>query len=241
MIDQAVGEVVWITGGSGGIGLACALEVGKSGRRVALSGRSVEKLHVAAKTLESHGVTVFLAPGDLANERAVNQAHTQIVEYFGERVSILIQCAGTGSFEDFSKTSLVEFDTMIASNLRSNFLCAKAVLPGMSEAKHGAIVNVLSIASIKAFRGGAAYVASKFALHGFTNALREEARKHGVKVIGIFPGATETALWSPMARTEFHERMMQPEDIAQAVMAALAQPQRALMEEILLRPIGGDL
>jgi NADP-dependent 3-hydroxy acid dehydrogenase YdfG len=99
----------------------------------------------------------------------------------------------------------------------------------------------LSIASEKAFKGGAAYIASKFAMRGFTDSLREEARKHNVRVIAVLPGATETLLWDEDERAKYHARMMQPEDIASVVCAALKMPERALVEEIRMRPIGGDL
>ncbi|HET6511411.1 MAG TPA: SDR family NAD(P)-dependent oxidoreductase, partial [Candidatus Kapabacteria bacterium] len=103
------------------------------------------------------------------------------------------------------------------------------------------IVQLLSIASIKAFAGGAAYIASKFGALGLTNSLREEAREYNVKVIAVLPGATETPLWDAQEREKHHERMMQPEDIASTVIHLLQQPDRMLAEEIVLRPIGGDL
>ena len=121
------------------------------------------------------------------------------------------------------------------------FLTSREVLPAMYERKSGAIVQLISIAGIKAFKNGAAYVASKFASHGFTNSLREEARKHGVRVIAVFPGATETELWHAEQRAQYHDRMMQPEDVASAIVHALHQPGRTLIEEIVLRPIQGDI
>src|SRR5207248_10464342 len=95
----------------------------------------------------------------------------------------------------FSETTIEEFDAVIAINTRGVFLTSREVLPAMYARNSGAIVQILSVAAIKAYKNGAAYAASKFAALGFTNALREEARQHGVRVIAVLPGAVETELW----------------------------------------------
>jgi short-subunit dehydrogenase len=105
----------------------------------------------------------------------------------------------------------------------------------------GTIVQMLSIASTKAFAGGTAYGASKFAALGMTNALREDVRDKNIKVIAVMPGATETPTWDDEELDEFRHRMMQPQDIAKAIVEILSHHERALVEEIVLRPIGGDL
>jgi 3-oxoacyl-[acyl-carrier protein] reductase len=228
------GQVAWVTGGTSGIGLEIAKELAARGIRVAVTGRSQEKLDVTSQL-------GFLAlQCDMSVESEVHQAHQSIERELGP-VDILINNAGISPFTKFSETSIEEFDEVIRINLTGYFLAAKAVLPSMYERKSGAIVQMLSIASIKAFAGGAAYIASKFGALGFTNSLREEARKHNVKVIAVLPGATETPLWGVEEREKFHERMMQPEDIAKTVVHLLEQPERMLTEEILIRPIGGDL
>ena len=94
-------------------------------------------------------------------------------------------------------------------NTKGMFLTSREVLADMyMRGNPEPFVQMLSVASIKGYKNGAAYVASKFASLGFTNALREEAREHGVRVIAIFPGATETVLWNEHQREKYHERMM---------------------------------
>jgi 3-oxoacyl-[acyl-carrier protein] reductase len=176
----------------------------------------------------------------MSNEKDVRSAYARIASEMGA-VDILVNNAGISPFTKFSETSIEEFDEVIDINLTGYFLAVREVLPSMYERKQGAVVQMLSIASTKAFAGGAAYIASKFGALGLTNSLREEARKHNVKVIAILPGATETPLWGVEEREKFHERMMQPEDIALTVVQLLDQPDRMLTEEIVLRPIGGDL
>ena len=229
------GAVAWVTGGASGIGLEIARAFVARGLRVAVTGRTRSKLDSVSSELG-----VLSLECDMSSEREVRAAHEAIVRDLGP-VDVLVNNAGISPFTTFSETSVEEFDEVIGINLSGYYLAARAVLPSMYERKSGAIVQLLSIASVKAFAGGAAYVASKFGALGFTNSLREEARKHNVKVIAIMPGATETPLWDPDALDKFRERMMQPEDIAQAVMHVLDQPARMLTEEIILRPIGGDL
>jgi 3-oxoacyl-[acyl-carrier protein] reductase len=234
-------KIAWIVGGSRGIGYACAEALGKEGYQCAISSRNSKELEEAADKLRSSVLSVLSVPCDISQEESVTQAYKTITSHFGEAPHILINSAGISPWSTFSETTTEEFDSVIAINTRGVFLTSREVLPAMYERKEGAIVQILSVASIKGYKNGAAYVASKFAALGFTNALREEARQHGVRVIAVLPGATETELWGEEEREQFHEKMMQPEDIAQAVMAALKAPQRALVEEILLRPIGGDL
>ncbi len=229
------GQVAWVTGGTSGIGLEIARALVARGIRVAVTGRDQTKLDSAANTL---GVLALQC--DMSREREVKDTYARIESELGP-LDILVNNAGISPFTKFSETSIEEFDEVIDINLTGYFLAAREVLPSMYERKQGAIVQVLSIASIKAFAGGAAYIASKFGALGLTNSLREEARKHNVKVIAILPGATETPLWGAEEREKFHERMMQPQDIAITVMQLLEQPERMLTEEIVLRPIGGDL
>lgn len=228
-------DVVWVTGGTSGIGEAIAERLMRLGCKVVISGRTQQKLEQATDRLGVIGVLC-----DVTNEASVETAHRQIVGTCGD-VTVLINAAGISPFTTFTETSLSEFDEVIATNLTGSFLTTRLVLPAMYSAERGAIVQILSIASVKAFAGGAAYIASKFGALGFINSLREEARKHKVKVLAVLPGATDTEAWDVESRKKFHDRMMQPSDIADAVLHLLTQPDRMLTEEIVLRPIGGDL
>lgn len=232
--------VAWITGGSKGIGFVVAKALLQEGYRVAITSRS-EAIFTAQQHLaEQFGDQCIAYQCDSGDQLAVREAHRKIKEAFGT-VDLLFNNAGLSPFHSFSETSLEEFDETVRANVLGNFLCAQQVLEDMYAQNQGTIVQMLSIASVKAFKTGAAYGASKFAALGFTNSLREEARKHNVRVISVLAGATETELWDEGMRREFHERMMQPEDIADVILSAIRLPARALMEEVVLRPIGGDL
>ncbi len=234
-------RIAWILGGSRGIGFACALALAREGYRLALSSRNEAELSAAVARIVATGCNAKAIVCDITSEESVKGAYELIVQEFGVAPHLLINSAGVSPWSTFSETTLEEFDSVIATNTRGVFLTSREVLPAMFERGEGAIVQILSVASIKAYRNGAAYVASKFAALGFTNSLREEARAHGVRVIAVLPGATETELWGADERAKHHELMMQPEDIALAIVHALQQPGRALIEEIIIRPIGGDL
>ncbi len=233
--------LAWIVGGSGGIGLACAEALGAEVYALALSSKTSTAIDAAREQLASRGFDAKPFVCDITSEQNVTSAYQEIKKTFGRTPDVLINSAGISPWSTFTETSPAEFDEVMKINTRGMFLTSRAMLPDMYARGSGAIVQILSVASLKAYKNGAAYVASKFASLGFTNALREEARQHGVRVIAVFPGATETPLWNEHQREKYHERMMQPADVASEIVAALKAPQRALVEEILMRPIHGDL
>ena len=233
-------RIVWITGASSGIGLACAKLFAQFGWHVIMSSRNRPELLKIVMEIRSEGFDARAVQCDVTNEEDVEWAIRSIIKTYKEGPDVLINNAGISPYVDIEDMTPEIFDKVIATNLTGNFMCAKAVLPEMIKKGAGTIVQMLSIASTKAFAGGTAYGASKFGALGFTNALREEVRDKGIKVISVMPGAVETPSWGDEA-IEYHDRMMQPEDIAQTILGLIELPQRAMVEEIVLRPIGGDL
>jgi 3-oxoacyl-[acyl-carrier protein] reductase len=123
------------------------------------------------------------------------------------------------------------------TNVRSLFLVTKAVIPGMRQRRHGAIVNVASLAGRNGFAGGTAYTASKHAVLGFSRSLMLETRKDNIRVIAICPGSVDTSLLrdQPMLKSD-PSRILQPEDVAATILHALTLPERALVSELDIRP-----
>ena len=232
--------VVWVVGASRGIGAEIALQFASIGCIVCCSGRSLTGLRAVKKRILSFGGEAELFPCDITRPGSIKNAFSRIVSRY-KKIDILINNAGITVFKDFFHTSLEEFDAILDTNLRGPVLCTKAVLPQMIKRNRGWIVNILSNAAIKAFEDSAAYTASKAGLLGFSRVLREEMRQNNIKVISIIPGATETEMWSAGARKKYRKRMMSAKGVAETVLSVYLTPPDVVVDEILLRPIQGDI
>jgi len=130
-------------------------------------------------------------------------------------------------------------EQMIETNLYSAYHLTRKLVPKMIEQKSGYIVNMASIASLLAYPNGGSYSISKFALRGFSMVLREELKEKGVKVTTVMPGATWSNSWAGVELPE--SRLMQANDIAEAVWSLFEMSPSAVVEELILRPQLGDL
>ncbi|MGA9408107.1 MAG: SDR family oxidoreductase [Bacteroidota bacterium] len=232
--------VVWVTGASRGIGAAIAHVFGVAGAHVVLSGRNVRGLRQNARKITRSGGHASVVQCDVGSEKSVLFAFKTISKQFG-RVDVLVNNAGVTYFKPFEKTTVKEYDRVMATNLRGVFLCIKSVLPGMVRRRDGCIINILSVSAITTFKNSSAYAATKAGVLALSRGLRAEVRKKGIRVINVLPGAVETKMWSPKERKKYHDKMMQPEDVAEAVISVFRQSKRLLTEEIVIRPVEGDL
>jgi 3-oxoacyl-[acyl-carrier protein] reductase len=151
-------------------------------------------------------------------------------------VDTLINNAGIAIIRPLTELSLEQWDATMATNLRSLFLVTRAVLPGMLERKSGIIVNVASLAGKNPLVGGTAYAASKHAVLGFSKSLMLEVRKDGVRVLAICPGSVNTAPIRNIRSPSREGEMLEPEDVAQAILDAVRMSARATVSEIDIRP-----
>ncbi len=158
-----------------------------------------------------------------------------------DQIDCLINNAGTTSFKPAEENSITEIDNIIYTNLLGSIYTIKYVLPFMIKRKEGTIINIISTAAKKIFTNSTAYTASKMGLLGYSNVLREEVRKYNIKVINLIPGPTETAMWPSEVRNENAGRMMSTEDIARVIVWLYLQKGNLVSEEIILKPISGDL
>ncbi|MDX1373503.1 MAG: SDR family NAD(P)-dependent oxidoreductase, partial [Nitrososphaeraceae archaeon] len=149
--------------------------------------------------------------------------------------------AGLTSFKHASDNSVNEINDIINTNLLGSIYSIKSVLPTFIKNESGTIFNVLSVVVKKTFTRSSVYAASKMGLLGYSNSVREEVRKHNIRVINIIPGATETSMWSQDIRKEKSEVMMNPDSIARVIVSAYLQKDNLVTEEIVLRPVTGDL
>lgn len=230
---------IWITGASSGIGKAAAIEFAKVGAKVFASARRVSELERINNEFESDKLSVDIFPCNVASQSNVDQTVKKILA--NSKIDCLINNAGISSFKLAEDNSINEINDIINTNLLGSIYTIKAVLPQMIVNGGGTIINILSVVTKKTFTKSSAYAASKMGLLGYTNSLREEVRKHNIKVINIIPGATETPIWSKEVRNQFSDRMMSTEEVARVLVWAFLQKDNVVSEEIVLRPIEGDL
>ncbi|MBI3195721.1 MAG: SDR family oxidoreductase [Ignavibacteriae bacterium] len=232
--------VVWVMGASRGIGKEIAKQFASIGCEACLSSRTKSKLFLVENEIKQLGGRATTFPCDISETKQILSTAKQVEKKFG-RIDVLINNAGITSFKNVADESLEMIDDILDINLEGPIVCTKAVLPGMIKRKSGWIINILSTVAIKTFTGSGAYTAAKEGLYGFAKVLREEVRRHNIKVINIIPGATETEMWHPKLRQKYGERMMKPHDVAEAVLAAYRMPESVVAEDIVLRPMLGDI
>ncbi|MFN8646369.1 MAG: SDR family oxidoreductase [Gemmatimonadales bacterium] len=225
-----------ITGATEGIGRAIAFGLGRAGYQVGVCARTPSRLRALLDELRAAGITAHGVPADVGVEADVLTMVGEVTAALGP-VDVLVNNAGVAVLKPFDQLTLDEWDTTMATNLRSLFLVTRAVLPGMRARRQGAIVNIASLAGRNGFAGGTAYTASKHAVLGFARSLMLEVRKDQVRVITICPGSVDTPLIRNQGMlTPDVQKILQPEDVADTVLAALALPARALVSELDLRP-----
>jgi 3-oxoacyl-[acyl-carrier protein] reductase len=225
-----------ITGATEGIGRAIAFALGAAGYRVGVTARTPSRIRTLLDELAAAGITAAGHPADVGLASDVDGAVAAIVAALGP-IDVLINNAGVAILKPFMELSLDDWDGTMATNLRSLFLVTRAVLPGMRERKHGAIVNIASLAGRNGFVGGTAYTASKHAVLGFGRSLMLEVRAQNIRVVTICPGSVDTALIRNQGMLQPDiSRILHPEDVAATVLAALALPERALVSELDVRP-----
>jgi NAD(P)-dependent dehydrogenase (short-subunit alcohol dehydrogenase family) len=154
---------------------------------------------------------------------------------------LVVYCSGWGVFRKVVDTNDSEWERTIDTNLKGLFLVTREVLPGMISRGSGHLVNVLSVAARRAFPKNGAYAASKFGALGFTEVLREEVRRHGIRVTAVIPGATDTPFWDRLGGEWDRTRMMPASAVAQAIRASAEAPAGSMVEEIRIAPPLGDL
>ena len=228
---------IWITGASSGIGIATLKEFVSIGCNVFASARRVNELNRLTKNDKEDQIGIY--PCNVASRANVDQTFKKIsAEY---NINCLINNAGITSFKSAEENSIKEIDEVINTNLLGSVYTIKAVLPHFKKNGGGTIINVLSVVTKKTFTKSSAYTASKMGLLGYAGVLREEVRKHNIRVVNVIPGATDTPIWSREMREEHSKRMMSPESIARLMVSAFLQSDNLVVEDIVIRSLQGDL
>jgi short-subunit dehydrogenase len=229
-----------VTGSTKGIGLAVLRQLASEGWNVAASSRNHEDLQRVKLDIESlpGNPKCFIHTVDFSHKEETICYGQHLLEELPQ-IDLLINNAGVfypGSVHQ-EDDGVLE-DTM-ALNLFSPYHLTRTLLPSMMGRRKGHIINVCSIASFMAYPNGGAYTISKFALLGFSKALREEMKPYGIRVTSVMPGATWSASWGDAPYPD--DRLMPPEDVAEIIVSTTRLSAASAVEEIIIRPQLGDL
>ena len=231
-------KAVWITGASAGIGKSLSIKFANNNHIVFGSARRKKSLNNIDVKLNDKSKFRYIE-NDVSNYDQVVSVCNKINEEF--EIECLINNAGISSFKPFIENSVEEIDNIIKTNLNGSIYTIKSVLPGMIEKKSGTIINILSVAAQKIFTNSSIYAASKSGLEIFSKVLREEVRESNIRIINIFPGATSTDIWPENAINKFSDKMMTPDSLADFIYSIYSNSSTLSPEEIVVRPITGDL
>jgi len=227
------GKVAVVTGASKGIGKAIAEQFGREGARLVISARHEDVLRKVNDELKSSGVESMAVVADMSIEDDVKKLVKTAAEKFG-RIDVLVNNAGFGMFKPVSEMTTEEYDRLFNVNVRGVFVASREVLKYMIEQNDGVIINIASLAGKNAVENGAVYAATKWAMLGFGKSLMLEVRKHNIRVITICPGSVDTDF--SFGHSPNRDKVLKPDDVAEAAVLAASLPARAMMSEIDLRP-----
>ncbi|MBL7764829.1 MAG: SDR family oxidoreductase [Chitinophagaceae bacterium] len=232
--------VAIITGGSKGLGLAMAKKFIHEGYHLALCARNEADL-LAAKTVLQNlnpDACILTYACDLSIKKEVEDFANKVLETY-ETLDVLVNNAGSFQPGELCEEADGLLKNLMATNLYSAYYLTRMIAPRMKQQRHGLIVNISSVAGLQAYTHGGSYSISKFALSGFSKNLRQELMPYGIKVSTIYPGATLSDSWKGSQIDP--ARIMEAEDVSNMIFAMTTLSPQAVVEEVVMRPMLGDL
>lgn len=231
-------KIVIVTGAGTGIGEQVARDLVEAGAKVALIGRRIEKLQVASRGLPDD--RIMLCSCDVSDREAVNTTVAKIIDAWGT-VDILINNAGINTKKrTTAEIDPNDWDRVININLTGTFNMVRAVLFTMREQGDGIIINISSMAGVRAEQmAGVAYSASKHGMISFTHNIGQEEWEYGIRATAICPGEVNTPLLDDrpvVVPQERRDRMIQPKDISEAVLFVVRLSKFTSVPELLIKP-----
>lgn len=228
-------RVALVTGATGGLGRAIAMELGRQGCSVFITGRDRSKLESVGAELQSLGVTVYSETADLSRAEEVDTLCRTVTRCVGT-VDVLVNSAGLFPVAALTDCSLQAFDDCFAVNVRAPFLLAQRLEPAMAEKGWGRIVNIGSSSAYAGFADTAVYCASKHALLGLSRSLREELKGHGVRVFCLSPGSIQTEMGRKVVGQTF-ETFIHPDEIARYLAFVISFDGEMISDEVRLNRV----
>ncbi len=223
-------KIAVITGASKGIGLSCARFFLKNNYTVINASRT------NANPLKDENY--FFIKTDVAKENDIKSLFAKVMREF-KKIDVLICSAGFGRFGNLADSKTKDFDEMFAVNVKGLYLCNRYAVKTMLRRKKGTIINISSVGGKNGIPTASIYSATKHAVIGLSASLMAEVRKENIRVVTICPGSVDTNFFDhPSAgKSSYPETFLSPDDVAEVCFLSATLPQRALINEIQIRPL----
>ena len=231
-------KVVVISGGTSGIGKRLVSMFLKAGDKVVTFSRKKSNINLLKKELSEYKDSLICHQGDVSSIKDINLISKEISKKF-KKVDFLINNSGTNVLSPIKKIKIKDWQKIIDVNLTGAFYLTQTMLPLLKN--KSVILNMGSLASRNGFPNWGAYCASKFGLKGFTEALREEVRPRGIRVVHAEIGATDTSIWDNLDGKWDRSGMMQDTEVANILFNSITEAKSVNVDEIFLMPPNGVL
>lgn len=223
-------KIAVITGASKGIGKSCAKLFLKKGY-----------ITINASRTDSEKIkhrNYFFIKTDVTKESDIKKLFNYVTKEFG-KTNVLICNAGFGRFSNLVDSKTSDFDEMFSVNVRGLYLCIRYVLPSMLERKSGTIINISSVSGKNGIATASIYSATKHAVMGLSSSLMAEVRKDNIRVVTICPGSVDTNFFDDPSAilNSRRDSILSPDEVAEVCLLSAELPQRALMNEVEIRPL----
>ena len=230
MTQTLKGKVAFITGAGRGIGKATAIALAKEGVNLGIMATTESNLRDVASVVEGLGVKVAYCAVDVSSLEQVQQAIERITNQIG-KADILINCAGVSKFATLLDMDPEEWKKIIDVNLMGTYYVTRTVLPQLIEKNSGDVINISSTNGLGGAATSSAYSASKFGVIGLTESVAQEVRRNNIRVSALTPSTVATDMAIDLNLIpENDEKYMQPEDIAELIVAQLQLNQRVYLK-----------
>jgi short-subunit dehydrogenase len=230
-MEQLKNKNVLLLGATGGIGANLLKLLTNSGANVWMAGRQLDKLQALSQE------------NNIPNERVlqVDLADAQAVQLFTQKITpiafdIFINAAGIGIIKPLDQLQISEMQSSLQVNVLSIFEIVKSILPKMIEVKKGLIINIPGILGKTPMSGAAAYCASKYALVGMMQSIREELKRTEIRITQVYLGGVDSPFWDNINLRVQREKMIQAEEAAKSIWFLCQQPTSGVVSEMVLQP-----
>ncbi len=232
-MDKIKGKHILITGASGDIGRALAVQLHSSGAILYLSGRDSQRLTDVAATCAVPPERIF--PADLRLSGSV-KTMAEKVHKLTPQLDIIIHAAGIGIIKPLEQLTEEDLRTSMETNFYSFFHLMKEFLPPMKNSGKGLVINIPGVLGKTPMAGASVYAAAKYALNGFIKSVREELKRTEIRVSEVFLGGVDSAFWDTIDMRVQRDKMIKPEDAARAIWYLCQQPSSGVVSELVLQP-----